>query len=408
MTSAFPQAMTDPRTRPLSGLRVLEMGSLIAGPFAAKTLGEFGADVIKIEPPGIGDPLRSWRTAAGVTSVWWHVQARNKKSVAIDLRQSEGQALVRALACEADVVVENFRPGTLEQWGLDYDTLSRLNPKLVMLRISGYGQTGPLRDLPGFGVIAEAMGGLRYITGMPGEAPVRPGISIGDSLAALHGVIGVMMALYHRAANGGQGQMIDVALHESVFNMMEGAVPEFDRNGVLREPAGSALQGVAPTNAYPCSDGRYVLVAGNGDQIFKRLMGLVGRDDLGNDARLARNPGRVEHMALIDQAVAAWTQARTLDDALAALAEARVPAGRVFTIKDIVQDPHYQARGMLRTVRLNDGSELKVPGVVPKLSATPGDFEGGGPDLGQHTEEVLAALGVDADRMDELRKKGVI
>lgn len=400
--------MSNPITKPLSGLRVIEMGSLIAGPFAAKTLGDFGAEVIKIEPPGIGDPLRSWRTPAGTTSVWWHVQARNKKSVAIDLRQPEGQDLVRKLACEADVVIENFRPGTLEQWGLDYDTLSKLNPKLIMLRISGYGQTGPLRDLAGFGVIAEAMGGFRYITGMPGEAPVRPGISIGDSLSALHGVIGVMMALYHRAANGGEGQMIDVALYESVFNMMEGAVPEFDRYGMVREPAGSALQGISPTNAYPCADGRYVLIAGNGDSIFKRLMGLIGRDDLGNDARLARNPGRVDHMGLIDQAIADWTAVRSLEEALSALGEARVPAGKVFTIKDIVQDPHYQARDMLRTIRLRDGSELKVPGVVPKLSATPGDFDGGGPDLGQHTDAVLASIGVDAGRMNDLRQKGVI
>lgn len=402
--------MNTPNTKPkpLTGLRVIEMGSLIAGPFAAKTLGDFGAEVIKIEPPGVGDPLRSWRTPEGATSVWWHVQARNKKSVAIDLRQPEGQELVRQLASEADVVIENFRPGTLEQWGLDYDTLSKLNPKLIMLRISGYGQTGPLRDLAGFGVIAEAMGGFRYITGMPGEAPVRPGISIGDSLSALHGVIGVLMALYHRAANGGQGQMIDVALYESVFNMMEGAVPEFDRYGMVREPAGSALQGISPTNAYPCSDGRYVLIAGNGDSIFKRLMGLIGRDDLGNDPRLSRNPGRVEHMALIDEAISEWTKERGLEEALAALGEARVPAGKVFTIKDIVQDKHYQARDMLRKVRLGDGSELQVPGVVPKLSATPGGFDGGGPELGQHTESVLASMGVDAQRMDALRHKGVI
>ena len=394
--------------RPLSGLRVIEMGTLIAGPFAAKTLGEFGAEVIKIEAPGTGDPLRSWRTREGTTSVWWHVQARNKKSVAIDLRQPEGQDLVRQLASEADVVIENFRPGTLEQWGLGYDTLSALNPGLVMLRISGYGQTGPLRDLPGYGVIAEAMGGLRHITGMPGEAPVRPGISIGDSLSALHGVIGVMMALYHRAQHGGRGQMVDVALYESVFNMMEGAVPEFARHGMVREPAGSAIQGIAPTNAYPSSDGRYVLIAGNGDSIFKRLMTLVGRDDLGQDPRLARNPGRVEHMAAIDAAIADWTRQRSLDQALVELAAARVPAGKVYTIPDVVADPLYQARGMLREVRLNDGSSLQVPGVVPKLSATPGDFEGGGPDLGQHTEAVLAALGVDAQRLDALRAKGVI
>jgi formyl-CoA transferase len=383
--------MSSTARRPLEGIRVIEMGSLIAGPFAAKTLGDFGAEVIKIEPPGTGDPLRTWRTPAGSTSVWWHVQSRNKKSVAIDLRQPEGQDLVRRLACEADVVIENFRPGTLEQWGLDYDTLSRLNPRLIMLRISGYGQTGPLRDLPGFGVIAEAMGGLRYITGMPGQAPVRPGISIGDSLSALHGVMGVLMALYHRVAHGGQGQMVDVALYESVFNMMEGAVPEYDRFQTLREPAGSALQGVAPTNAYPCADGRYVLIAGNGDSIFKRLMALIGREDLGNDLRLARNPGRVEHMALIDQAIGQWTQDRTLDAALEQLASARVPAGKVFTVKDIVANEHYQQRDMLRTIELKDGSTLKVPGVVPKL-----------------TETVLRASGLDEAALSGLRQRGVI
>jgi formyl-CoA transferase len=393
---------------PLAGLRVLELGSLIAGPFAAKTLGDFGADVIKIEPPGTGDPLRSWRTTEGVTSVWWHVQARNKKSVAIDLRQPEGQQLVRRLALEADVVIENFRPGTLEQWGLDYATLSKERPQLIMLRISGYGQTGPMRDLPGFGVVAEAMGGLRYITGVPGEAPVRPGISIGDSLSALHGVIGVLLALYHRVKNGGEGQMIDVALYESVFNMMEGAVPEYDRNGVIREPAGSAMQGIAPTNAYPTSDGRYVLIAGNGDGIFRRLMKLVERDDLGDDPALARNPGRVAQAARLDNAISAWTATRPLDTCLSLLAQAGVPAGKVYTVKDIVEDSHYQARDMLCDIMLDDGSTLKVPGVVPKLSGTPGRFEGGGPALGQHTESVLTGLGLDAAQLAALRKKGVI
>ncbi len=399
--------MNAENNRPLTGIRVIELGTLIAGPFTGKTLGDFGAEVIKIEAPGSGDPLRTWRTPEGVTSVWWHVQARNKKSVAIDLRQTEGQDLVRQLASEADIVIENFKPGTLEQWGLDYETLSRPNPKLIMLRISGYGQTGPLRDLAGFGVIAEAMGGFRYITGMPGEAPVRPGISIGDSLSALHGVIGIMMALYNRTRTG-KGQMIDVALYESVFNMMEGAVPEFDRYGMVREPAGSALQGIAPTNAYPCQDGQYVLVAGNGNSIFKRLMTLIGRDDLGNDPALASNPGRVQDMARIDAAIAAWTGQRSLDDVLQGMASASVPAGRVYTVKDIVSDPHYQARGMLQKIQLDDGSQLMVPGVLPKLSDTPGSFAGGGPRLGQHTEEVLQQLGVDPARMADLRDKGVL
>jgi formyl-CoA transferase len=400
--------MTTESNPPLSGLRVLEMGTLIAGPFAAKTLGDFGADVIKIESPRVGDPLRSWRTPEGTTSVWWHVQARNKKSFAIDLRQEEGQDLVRQLALEADVIIENFRPGTLEKWGLDYKTLAALNPQLIMLRISGYGQTGPMRDLPGFGVVAEAMGGFRYITGTPGEAPVRPGISIGDSLSALHGVVGILLALYHRVANEGRGQMIDVALYESVFNMMEGAVPEYDRFGTVREPAGAALQGIAPTNAYPCRDGRYVLVAGNGDSIFKRLMRLVGREDLGNDPALAHNPGRVEQMARIDSAISDWTRKRTLEETLESLGRAGVPAGKVYTVKDIVEDEQYIAREMLCTIRLNDGSTLKVPGVIPKLSETPGGFDGGGPDLGQHTEDILSSLGVDSVQMEQLRRKGVI
>lgn len=396
------------RSGPLRGLRVIEMGSLIAGPFAAKTLADFGAQVIKIEPPVTGDPLRAWRTPAGATSVWWHVQSRGKQSVAIDLHQPEGQALARRLAEQADILVENFRPGTLERWGLGYEELSRVNPGLIMLRISGYGQTGPLRDLPGFGVIAEAMGGLRHITGMPGGAPVRPAISIGDSLAALHGVIGVLLALHERVARGGRGQVIDMALFEAVFNMMEGAVPEYDRYGMVREPCGSAMPGIAPTNAYPCADDRFVLIAGNADSIFKRLMHLVGRDDLGNDPELARNPGRVAHIDKIDAAIAGWTRQRTLEQALAELAAAKVPAGRVYKVPDIVSDPHYQARGMLQQITLKDGSTLKVPGVVPRLSATPGGFDGGGPDLGEHTDAVLRAAGVPEEQLAALRGQGVI
>ncbi len=394
--------------RPLDGIRVIEMGSLIAGPFAGKTLGDFGADVIKIEPPSQGDPLRSWRTQEGETSMWWHVQARNKKSVAIDLRKKEGQALARKLILEADVVIENFRPGTLEKWGLDYESLSKENPGLIMLRISGYGQSGPLRDLTGYGVVAEAMGGFRHITGVPGEAPVRPGVSIGDSLSALHGVIGIMMALYHRLANSGKGQVIDVALYESVFNMMEGAIPEYDRLGTIREPAGSALQGVAPTNAYPDKDGRYFLIAGNGDSIFPRLMSLIGNEALGNDPALARNPGRVVNMARIDEAIAAWSSQRSMDEALEALAKAGVPAGKIFTVKDIVEDEQYRAREMIREITLEDGSRLKVPGVVPKLSATPGAFQGGGPLLGQHTEEVLRKHGLDTADIAQLKALEVI
>ena len=330
----------------LKGLRVVEMGQLIAGPFAAKTLGDFGADVIKIEPPGAGDPLRNWRLLQDGTSVWWQVQSRNKRSIALDLRSAEGQDIARQLIAQADVLIENFRPGTLEGWGMDYETLSQTNPGLVMLRVSGYGQTGPYRDLPGFGAIGEAMGGLRHLTGEPDRIPVRCGISIGDTLAALHGTIGVLMALYHRKVNGGQGQVIDVALNEAVLNVMESLVPEYSAFGAVREPGGSALPGIAPSNAYRCQDG-VVLIAGNGDSIFKRLMQVIAREDLGNDPQLANNAGRVARVQELDAAIEAWTQTRSVTEVLAALGEASVPAGRVYTAKDIVEDPHYRARDMI-------------------------------------------------------------
>ena len=375
----------------LEGLKVLELGQLIAGPFAGKTLAEFGADVIKIEPAEVGDPLRKWRMLRDGSSVWWEVQSRNKRSVCLDLRSDEGQEAVRALALEADVLIENFKPGTLEGWGLGWERLHALNPKLVMLRISGYGQSGPLRDLPGFGVIAEAMGGLRHITGMPGQAPVRPAISIGDSLAALHGVIGVLMALYHRAAHGGEGQFIDVALYESVFNVMESLLPEYDAFGAVRERAGSALPGIAPTNAYRCNDGHYVLVAGNGDSIFRRLMRAIGRTDLENDPQLVHNDGRVQRVDEIDAAIEAWTLQRSRDEALAVLDAAGVPVGRIYTVADIATDPQYLAREMIVEARGSDGELLKVPGVVPKLSATPGRIAHPAPRLGEHDGDLRGA-----------------
>ena len=293
----------------LQGLRIVEMGQLIAGPFAGKTLGDFGADVVKIEAPGSGDPLRNWRMIQDGTSVWWQVQSRNKRSIALDLRQKDGQDIARALIADADVLIENFRPGTLEGWGMAYEELAQSNPGLIMLRISGYGQTGPYRDLPGFGVIGEAMGGLRHLTGEPGRVPVRCGISIGDTLAALHGTIGVLTALYHRKVNGGRGQVIDVALTEAVLNVMESLVPEYSAFGAVRGPAGSALPGIAPSNAYPCADG-VVLIAGNGDSIFKRLMQVIGRDDLANDEALANNAGRVARVDEIDAAIGAWAATR--------------------------------------------------------------------------------------------------
>ena len=399
--------MNPPAPMALAGVRVVEMGQLIAGPFAGKTLGEFGADVVKIEPPGAGDPLRNWRLIQHGTSVWWQVQSRNKRSVAIDLRQAEGQQLARQLIAEADVLVENFRPGTLEGWGLSPDELHALNPGLVILRISGYGQTGPYRDLPGFGVIGEAMGGLRHLTAEPGRVPVRVGVSIGDTLAALHGVIGVMMALYHRQVHGGAGQVIDVALHEAVFNVMESLIPEYSAFGAVREAAGSALPGIAPSNAYPCQDG-WVLVAGNGDSIFKRLMATIGRDDLGQAPDLADNAGRVARVAEIDAAIGAWTQPRTVQQVMDALATARVPAGKVYTAKDIAEDPHYRARDMILQQRTRDGDTVEVPGIVPKLSATPGTVRSNAPHVGDDTDAVLREMGLSAEQISTLRGRGIV
>ncbi len=391
----------------LHGVRVIEMGQLIAGPFAGKTLGEFGADVIKIEAPGDGDPLRNWRMIKEGTSVWWQVQSRNKRSIALDLRSPEGQDIARKLISEADVLIENFRPGTLEGWGMGWEALSAINPGLVMLRISGYGQTGPYRDLPGFGAIGEAMGGLRHLTGEPDRVPVRCGVSIGDTLAALHGTIGVLTALYHRKVNGGKGQVIDVALHEAVFNVMESLLPEYSAFGAVREAAGSALPGIAPSNAYRCNDG-YVLIAGNGDSIFKRLMAVIGRADLAQDPALANNTGRVARVAEIDAAIGVWTAVRPMSEVLALLGGARVPAGKVYTAKDIAEDPHYRARDMILSQSTRDGYDIEVPGVVPKLLGTPGTVRTSAPGLGDDTDGVLRELGLSDAAIAVLRGKGIV
>ena len=372
----------------LKDIKVLELGQLIAGPFASKTLADFGADVIKVEPEGAGDPLRKWRMLRDGTSVWWQVQSRNKRSVCLDLRSSAGQEAVRALAAEADVLIENFKPGTLEQWGLGWEALHALNPRLIMLRISGYGQTGPYRDKPGFGVLGEAMGGLRHLTGEPGRVPVRVGVSIGDTLAALHGVIGVLIALHHRTVASGEGQCIDVALFEAVFNVMESLVPEYDAFGAVRERSGSSLPGIAPTNAYRCSDGDYVLVAGNGDSIFRRLMHAIDRRDLADDPQLAHNDGRVKRCEEIDAAIQAWTETRSREDVLNALEAARVPVGRIYSVADIASDPQYRARDMIVEGPTSDGRTLKMPGIVPKLSATPGRITHAAPRLGQHNADL--------------------
>ncbi|RDK10759.1 CaiB/BaiF CoA transferase family protein [Cupriavidus lacunae] len=392
----------------LEGIRVLELGQLIAGPFAAKTLADFGAHIIKVEPPGQGDPLRKWRMLHEGTSVWWEAQSRNKESICIDLRQPEGQALVRKLAAEADVLIENFRPGTMEKWGLGWDVLHADNPRLIMLRVSGYGQTGPKKDEPGFAAVAEAMAGLRHLTGEPGRAPVRAGLSLGDTIAGLHGAMGVLLALYQRDARGGEGQVIDVALYESLFNLSESLLPEYSAFGAVRQPAGGALPGIAPSNAYPCASGEYVLVAANGDAIFKRMMLAIGRADLADDPALERNDGRVQRVDEIDAAIAAWTRTQTVESALAVLRDAQVPSGRIYTVKDIAEDPHYRARGVIESVTSAGGLTVEVPGVVPKLSASPGAIHDRAPALGEHTDAVLKQAGFDDAAIADLRARKVI
>ena len=388
---------------PLAGIRVLELGSLIAGPFCGKTLADFGAEVIKIEPPGEGDPLRKWRRMRNGVSLWWHVQSRNKRSVTCDLRRPEGQEIVRRLAARAHIAIENFRPGALEKWHLGWDELSRANPKLVLVRISGYGQTGPYRERPGFAAIAEGMAGLRYVTGFPDRPPVRPNLSIGDTIASLHGVIGALMALHT-----GKGQIVDVALYEAIFNCMESLLPEYAAQGYVRERSGSTLPGIAPSNLYPCRDGAYVLIAGNADSLYRRLMSAIGREDLRDDPALARNDGRAAQMERIDAAIAAWTSQWSLDEVLAQMEKAQVPAGRIYSAADIAADPHFAARGMIQEVIAGDGEPLRVPGIVPKLSATPGAIRSPAPRLGEHTDQVLGEIGYSASEIAALREKQVL
>ena len=398
---------TPPLQGPLEGIKVVELGTLIAGPFASRIMAEFGADVIKVEAPKGGDQLRGWRKMYEGTSLWWYAQARNKKSVTVDMRVAEGQEIVRELCADADIVIENFRPGALEKWHLGFDELAKINPRLVMVRLSGYGQTGPYRDRPGFGVIGESMGGMRYVTGYADRPPVRLGISIGDSIAALYGVIGAMMALQHRHVSG-KGQMVDVALYEAVFSLMESLVPEFDVLGFVRERAGNALPGIVPSNTYPTGDGKFVIIGANNDAIFKRLMKAMGRDDLADDPQLATNAGRVPRTEEIDAAIAAWTAEHTLDAVLTALDAVDVPAAKVYDVADIVKDAQYLARGMIEQHKLPDGKPVKLPGIVPKLSETPGQTSWVGPKLGEHNAEVLGALGYDAKTQAALKAGGVI
>jgi formyl-CoA transferase len=400
--------MAESRQLPLQGVKVIELGTLIAGPFCARLLAEFGAEVIKIEPPEGGDPLRKWRKLHDGTSLWWYAQARNKKSVTLDLKHPEAQEIVRKLARDADIVIENFRPGAMEKWGLGWNELSSINPRLIMIRLSGFGQTGPYRDRPGFGAIAESMGGLRYVTGHPDRAPVRVGVSIGDSIAALHGVIGALMALHHRNVNGGRGQYVDVALYEAVFNLMESVLPEYDMFGFVRERSGASLPGIVPSNTYVTRDGKYVVIGANADSIFKRMMNAIGRPDLAGDASLAHNDGRVARTEEIEKVIGDWVAAHDLDHVLGVLEKADVPSGKIYDIADIVRDPHFAAREMIRSHRLKDGTTLKLPGIVPKLSDTPGDTKWVGPGLGEHTAEVLAALGYGDKQQLDLKRRGVI
>jgi crotonobetainyl-CoA:carnitine CoA-transferase CaiB-like acyl-CoA transferase len=393
---------------PLAGIRVIEIGTLIAAPFAARMMGEFGADVIKIEAPDNGDPLRKWRKLHEGTSLWWYLQSRNKKSVCVNLKSPDGVEVVKRLAAEADVVIENLRPGALEKLGLGWDVLHALNPKLTMVRISGYGQSGPYRDRPGFGAIGEAMGGIRYTTGEANGAPARVGVSLGDSLASLHGVIGALMSILRVKTGQGDGQVVDVSLVESVFNLMESLIPEYDLLGHVRERSGGALPGIAPSNTYPTEDDGYVVIAGNSDPIFKRLMHVVGRADLADDPALARNDGRVAQSAQLDEAIAAWTSHHSIDDVLAALEAAEVPAGRIYSVADIVADPHYQARDMLLDAALPGGVSVKMPGIVPRLSDTPGEVRWQGPALGEHTDSVLSSLGFNAQDVARLRSEGAV
>ncbi|MGV3464188.1 MAG: CaiB/BaiF CoA transferase family protein [Heyndrickxia sp.] len=394
----------------LEGLRVLEMGQLIAGPFASRLLAEFGAEVVKIEAPKKGDPIRTWRTVENGTSLWWYLQSRNKKSITIDLRISEGQQLVRKLIKDIDVVIENFRPGTLEKWGLGYDELKSINPSLIMVRVSGYGQDGPYREKPGFGSIGEAMGGMRYITGYPDRPPTRVGISIGDTVSALYAVIGALMAIYHRDVKGTrEGQIIDVALYESVFSLMESTLPEYGRTGLIRERTGSSLPGVTPSNTYPCKDGKYIVIGANGDTIFKRLMKVMGRQDIAEDPRFENNEKRSQNADYLDQLIEDWTRSHSFMEIMQFLDEAQVPAGSIYSIEDIVKDPHYHARDMIRDVEVEGLGILQMPGIVPKMSETPGDIEWAGPRLGQHTIEILSdKVRLSEEEIRELQEKGIV
>ena len=395
-------------TKPLSGLKVVELGTLIAGPFASRICAEFGAQVIKVESPDGGDPLRKWRKLYEGTSLWWFVQARNKKSLTLNLKHPEGITVLKALLADADILIENFRPGVLEKLGLGWDVLHALNPKLVMVRLSGFGQTGPMKDQPGFGAVGESMGGLRYITGFEDRPPVRTGISIGDSIAALWGVIGALMALRHREVNGGQGQVVDVALYEAIFAMMESMVPEFDVFGFIRERTGNIMPGITTSSIHTSLDGKHVQIGANGDAIFKRFMQIIGRDDLANDPELAGNDGRDARRDELYGVIDRWVASLPLETVLEQLSTAQVPASRIFSAEDMFTDPQFLAREMFLQAKLPDGKDFKMPGIVPRLSDTPGSADWVGPELGAHNHEVLNELGYDAAAIAGLKLAGAI
>ena len=395
------------QTGPLSGYRVIELGQLLAGPFAGCMLGYFGAEVIKIEPPQGGDPIRGWREVRNGTSLWWHSIARNKKSVSIDLKTAQGGALVRRLIEKADVVIENFRPGVVEKWGLGPEQFEHSNPGLVYARISGYGQTGPYSSKPGFASVCEGMSGFRHVNGHPGEAPVRPNLSIGDTISGIHAALGITLALLEKQ-NSGTGQVVDVALYESMFNLMEAVVPEFDGAGVVREPSGSTVTGIVPTNTYRCRDGKYIVIGGNGDSIFQRLMTVAGHAHMASDPRLANNAGRVENEREIDAVLARWCESDDSQPLLDLLEQARVPAGPIYNVEDMLKDSHFNARGLFENVEI-DGEPLKIPAILPKLTRTPGATRWPGRELGSHNAEVLVEmLGLSDIEMEALRHEGVI
>ena len=395
---------------PLSGLRVLELGQLIAGPFSTMLLAYFGADVIKVEPPEGGDPLRTWRYVHEGTALWWYAMARNKRCITADLRQEEGRALVRRLVEHCDVIVENFRPGRLETWGLGYEALKTINPGLIMVRISGYGQTGPYARRPGFAAVAEGVGGLRYVNGYPDRPPARANLSLGDTIGGLHAVMGLLLALHHRdGKRTGEGQVVDVALYESIFNLMESSLPEYATAGVIRERQGSTVSGIVPTNVYPCADDRYIIIGGNADSIFRRLMRAIGRPDLADDPRLSTNEGRVPHAQSIDDAIAAWTRTQPYDSAFAVLDAADVPCGPIYSVADQLHDPHFAARGLIEHVQTDSGEDVIIPAIAPQLSATPGRTTWPGPPLGAHNREVYGELlGLSDDQIEVLRERGII